>query len=221
MVFGKLKVLKRKIMNNNSLSSRCNLHFFGPQGSGKGTQTEILAAKVNFKIISAGKLFRIRSQQKDEFATHLKNILDEGLLVPLGIFERVLEDAVIQEKTAKGFIFDGAMRNLEQLKILSTIWPKLNLDNPWIIFLQLTDDEAIKRIGNRLTCNYCGFITSINFHDQIPPICSKCKVGHFIKRSDDTPEAVKERLQIFHQETIKLQPFQDLLHLLHHFLSSF
>lgn len=196
---------------NKQLQLRQNLHFFGPQGSGKGTQAAMLAEKLNFKLISAGKLFRSRSRKNDEFAIHLKKVLDEGLLVPVGIFERVLEEAIIEAKDALGFIFDGAMRNLEQVEILATIWSKLDLADPWIIYLKLSDNEAIKRIGNRLTCDHCGFITSVNFHQQIPAICPKCQIGHFIKRSDDTLEAVKERLQIFHQETkVVINYFQKL-----------
>lgn len=185
----------------NSNRRRLNLHFFGSQGSGKGTQAEILADKLGLKLISVGKLLRERANQKDRFAIHLKKILNQGVLIPIGIFERVLEEAINEEKSAQGFVFDGAMRNIEELKVLSDIWPKLNLDDPWIIVLKISDDLTKERIINRLTCDNCGFITSIKFLVPSSKNCPKCQIGHLKKRSDDTIEAVEERLSIYHKET--------------------
>lgn len=186
-------------MNNK----RLNLHVLGPQGSGKGTQSEILASKLDIVHIATGQLFRNRSKAGDEYAKHLKNILDAGKLVPVGIHERALEDEIAKHEKANGFVFDGAMRNIKQVKILESIWKKLNLDIPWIIVLEIDDKESIRRIETRRTCSKCGNIAIASNIDVKNIKCDQCG-GNMVQRTDDTAEGITKRLQIYHSETLPI-----------------
>ena len=177
---------------------RTNLHMLGPQGSGKGTQSEILAKKTDFIHISAGDLLRKRTLIDDEFAHHLKNILDSGELVPFGIIERVHEEKISLYPDTVGFIFDGILRNLEQTNAMTNLWKKLKLDEPFLIVLEISDAQSIERLNKRRVCPKCGFIAIAQSNAEL--ICKRCGTK-MIQRSDDTKEAILNRLEIYHQET--------------------
>lgn len=177
---------------------KINLHLLGPQGSGKGTQSEILAKKLNFKHISVGDLLRKRATVKDDFAKDLKRKLDAGELVSDEIVKGLLEKAINQHQDFQGYIFDGTLRNLNQTKFLHSFWSETGLEEPFLIVLEIADDEAIKRISKRRVCPKCNFITFTVDEDQL--ICPKCGT-QMIRRSDDTTEAIQNRLKIYHNNT--------------------
>lgn len=178
---------------------KTNLHLLGPQGSGKGTQSEILAHKLGFLHISAGDLLRKKILSNNQFAHHLKAILDSGKLVPFGIIERVNEEEIKKYPGVEGIIFDGVLRNIDQVQAMSGLWSKLKLDEPLLVVLEISDEEAVKRISKRRVCPKCNYISFSNNNET--KICPKCGET-MIQRSDDTTEAILSRLKIYHQETI-------------------
>lgn len=177
---------------------KTNLHLLGPQGSGKGTQSEILADKLGFLHISAGDLLRKRILLDDKFADHLKAILDSGKLVPFGIIERVHEEEIARHPNVKGVIFDGVLRNTDQVQVMSGLWSKLKLDEPLLVVLEISDEEAVRRINKRRICPKCSLIGIFNNTKTV--ICPKCGET-MVQRSDDITEAVLNRLKIYHRET--------------------
>lgn len=191
------------------LKLKTNLHLLGPQGSGKGTQSEILAQKLDFKHISVGDLLRKRTAVSDDFAKNLKRQLDAGELASDEIVKDLLEKAINQHQDFQGYIFDGTLRNLNQTKFLHSFWSTTALDEPFLIVLEISDKEAIKRISSRRICPKCNFITFTASEDDL--VCPKCGTL-MVKRSDDTPEAIQTRLEIYHNNTEPVISYFQSLH---------
>lgn len=163
-----------------------NIILLGAQGSGKGTQAQLLKDKYNLVHVSTGDLLR---ETKDE---KIKQQMKEGKLVS---DEQMI--ALIKEKLAsetKGAILDGFPRTLAQAEALDEI---TQIDA--VIELKLTDEEALKRLAGRKTCRNCKAI----YGAENPPKqnkCDKCN-GEIYQREDDKPEAIKKRLERYHEET--------------------
>jgi adenylate kinase len=167
--------------------------LIGPQGSGKGTQAKLLSEKFKIPHISAGDLLR---NAKGELKEKLDSFMDKGELVPDELILEILKKRLEEKDCTNGFILDGFPRNLEQAKLLDSITA---ID--FVIEITLEDKTAIKRISNRLTCKKCGAIYNMQTKpSKLDDKCEKCN-GELIVRQDDTPDAIKKRLKIYHEET--------------------
>ncbi len=200
-------------INNKNVYENYPLRIIilGPQGSGKGTQAELVKEHYNLLHIDMGSELRKIENQNNELAKKIKEIIDKGDLVPdeitLKIFEKKLQELKSSEKKYKGFISDGFPRNEKQLKLLNK-----NLGDVFNIalYIKISDEEAIKRISKRRIC-YCNdkeIILSIDDVEKIKE-CEKnnCKIIH---REDDKEEAIKHRLELYHKETeLLLRDFYD------------
>lgn len=169
------------------------LIFVGPQGSGKGTQAKIISEKIGFPHISTGDLLR---NVKGALKEKVDEVINAGNLVDDELMLEVLKESITSDY-ALGFILDGFPRNLKQAEMLDEI-----IDIDKVILIDISDEEAIKRISGRRNCNKCGKIYNVN---KVPKpkndnICDDCKEELF-QREDDTEIAVKKRLEIYHNDT--------------------
>jgi adenylate kinase len=173
-----------------------NIVLFGPQGSGKGTQAELLASKYNLPILATGDIFRREIKNETELGRKVTSLIKEGNLVPDEITNEIVLSELQKEKYKNGFILDGFPRNMIQLK-------ELEKENALthVFELEINDEEVIKRMGTRRICEKCGAIYSLGVK---PPkqesVCDSCG-GALILRGDDKPEAIQKRLDIYHKET--------------------
>lgn len=183
--------------------------IFGPQGSGKGTQAELIARRHGWPYISTGDIFRYHLKNKTDLGKKASEYMDQGQLVPDELTNQIIEDRINQPDCAVGFVLDGYPRNKTQLEFLDGI-----TDIDFAIVISISDEEAIKRLGGRLACK-CG----LSYHFEFNPpkkdgVCDKCGDKLF-KRDDDTPKAIEKRLEIYHQETeplLKIYQEQGILH---------
>jgi adenylate kinase len=171
-----------------------NFLFFGPQGSGKGTQAAIFAKKQSLCHISSGEMLRnYQGPLKSEIEFHLNS----GNLIPDALMIKIVRERINKGDCKSGFILDGFPRNLAQSKELDKI---AKIDNAFLI--EISDEESIKRLSERRVCSKCG--ANYNLQTQPKPIdekiCDKCQ-GELIKRKDDNEEAIKQRLKTYHDET--------------------
>lgn len=170
--------------------------LFGPQGSGKGTQTEMLAKKYKFNILATGDFFRKEIREGSDLGNLAKKFIEKGKLVPDVVTNRVIFDELKQNKYSKGFILDGYPRNLNQLDFLEK-----NFGLDIIIQLDIDDKTVLKRLGGRRICPKCGAIYHL---ENKPPkedgVCDNCGTKLAV-RSDDRPESIKKRLGIYHGQT--------------------
>ena len=169
--------------------------ILGPQGSGKGTQADMLEKELGIVKISTGDIFRKNIKEQTELGKQVKEILDAGQLVPDELTNKIVEDRLKQPDARSGFILDGFPRNLEQAKALDNMTEITHVLEVWI-----SDEEAVRRIGGRRSCS-CGAVYHLVYNPpKDPEKCDKCGEKLFI-RDDDKEEAIKKRLEIYHEQT--------------------
>lgn len=177
--------------------------IFGPQGSGKGTQAELIARRHNLPYISTGDIFRYHLKNQTELGAQVVEYINQGNLVPNELTNKIIKDRIQQPDCEVGFVLDGYPRNKNQQQYLKDI-TSIDL----AIVIEVYDEEAIKRLSGRLACK-CGLSYHIDFNPpKIKDQCDKCGGGLF-KRDDDKPEAIKQRLSLYHSETEPIFDFYD------------
>lgn len=149
--------------------------IIGPQGSGKGTQAQMLSKAFDFVHISIGDIFRWNMTHHTKLAARVTRIMNEGRLVPDEIVEEVVRQRLEQHDWNFGFVLDGFPRTRLQADYLFENW---NLDKA--IYLDIPEDVVFDRVMSRV---------------------AQGKGGGFTKRLDDNPEALKIRLREFHDKT--------------------
>jgi adenylate kinase len=150
-----------------------NLIILGPQGSGKGTQAKLLSEKFGLKHISSGDLLRAEAESGSAKGKIIGNILASGALMPFDTVLEVLEPAILS--STSGFILDGTPREVSQAEYLDSflVERKINIDK--VILLNIPREESLSRLAKRAALE---------------------------GRSDDTPEAINERLALYENETL-------------------
>lgn len=126
-----------------------NLVFFGKPGAGKGTQAAIIKEKFNLVHLSTGDLFRYNMKNDTPLGQLAKSYIDAGNLVPDQVTIDMLEDAVLKNKDAKGFIFDGFPRTDAQAEALDALMARLEMKIDATIALEAEDDILVERLLNR------------------------------------------------------------------------
>ncbi len=180
-------------------SKRLKAVIFGPQGSGKGTQGTLLAERLNIPLIGAGDLFRAEMAENSTLGHLVNQYVNQGLLAPDELVNAVMARYLKKADLSRGFILDGYPRNVEQATYLDRLLP-INL----VIQLKIDDTEVVRRLSGRLQCPHC---KSVYHEVEAPPvkkgICSLCG-QQLIKREDDKPEIIKQRLKAYHYMTAPL-----------------
>lgn len=172
--------------------------MLGPPGAGKGTYATRLAPKLGIPTISTGELLRA-SREDIEFGETIKKYQDSGDLVPDEIVIQILKKRLEKDDAKNGFILDGFPRTLKQAKALEKI-SKIDV----VINLSVSEEILIKRLSSRRQCKKCGEIYNLLYlKPKVEGICDKCG-GELYQRDDDKPEAIKERLKIYHEKTAPL-----------------
>ncbi len=175
--------------------------LFGPQGSGKGTQAEMLVKKFGIPQISTGNILRENIEKGTELGKLANGYIVKGNLVPDNVILGLIADRLAKPDTKKGFILDGFPRNMTQAEGLAKI-----TDVDVVIEIKVSDEESIKRISGRRTCK-CGAVYHVVYNPpQVPEVCDKCS-GRLFQREDDKEDAIRKRLSIYHAETEPLVEF--------------
>lgn len=175
--------------------------MFGPQGSGKGTQAEMVEKEYGIPAISTGNLFRIAVKKGTKWGVEVKKYMDKGELVPDEVTNNLIVERLEENDCSRGFVLDGYPRNIDQLGFIEKIV------NPTHVFnIKISDKEAVERLQGRLSCS-CGMV----YHKVYNPPkenmkCDECG-GALYARADDTPEAIRNRLKIYHEQTEPLLSF--------------
>jgi len=172
--------------------------FLGPPGAGKGTQAERLAEDLKIKKISTGDILREAVAKGTELGQRAKSYMERGELVPDEIILGIIEEAINDEE---GFILDGFPRNINQAKALDEMLSRKGLNITHVIFLDVPDEEIIKRIAYRRVCLKCGAVYNLIFN---PPkedeTCNNCG-SKLVQREDDREEVVRKRLEVYRGST--------------------
>lgn len=166
--------------------------IIGAPGSGKDTQAEFLVDALGYQIVSTGQLARILAGHNEK----VHELLKKGEFLPDTVIEDELISAFVLLPDEQPVIIDGYPRTLEQAKKLGKILEENGRKIDKVIYISVTEAEAIKRIGKRRECLSCGHFTSVEKGEK----CPECG-GRLTTREDDKPEAVKKRFKLFHEKT--------------------
>lgn len=176
--------------------------FLGPPGSGKGTAASRIAPKFEIPHISTGELFRENIKNKTPIGLKAQKFMEKGELVPDEIVIEMLKERLAKDDCKKGFILDGFPRTILQAEMLQKL-----TDIKIVVNMNVTDDVIIKRLSSRVCCSKCGEVYNlIGLPTKQKGICDKCK-GEVIRRKDDEPEVIKDRLKIYQEQTQPLINF--------------
>lgn len=177
-------------------------NLLGAQGSGKGTQAKALLERFDFIHFDAGEALRQIRAEGSPLGKKIASHIDKGQRVPPTLIADVTLKALIDRPKDKDILFDGLLRSLAELKVQHEIFEKLDLPLPVILFLDLDEKTAIERITKRRICIGCGVRRIIMTEDQVEA-CQRCG-GHLETRHDDTPEALRHRLDWYNRDTLPL-----------------
>jgi adenylate kinase len=176
----------------------------GAQGSGKGTQAELLSQTLGVPHIASGDLFRKAIDEKTELGIKAKAYIDRGELVPDALTVTMVVKRLEEPDCSQGVLFDGFPRTVAQAKVLDKGLQEVGKQIDLAIYLQVPREELLKRLSGRYICRAKQHVYNINTHP--PRVEGVCDIdgSELYQRSDDTGEAVQKRLDIFFNETIRL-----------------
>ena len=184
-----------------------NIIMLGAPGAGKGTQAKMIADKYGVPHISTGDIFRANIKNGTELGMEAKKYMDQGLLVPDELTVRILLDRVAQDDCKNGYVLDGFPRTIPQAEVLDSELTKLGDHIDYAINVDVPDENIVKRMSGRRACLTCGATYHI---EHVPPkkegICDVCG-SELVLRDDDKPETVKNRLNVYHEQTQPLIDF--------------
>ena len=176
----------------------------GAQGSGKGTQAELLSQTLGVPHIASGDLFRKAIDEKTELGIKAKAYIDRGELVPDDLTVTMVVKRLEEPDCSQGVLFDGFPRTVTQAEVLDKGLQEVGKQIDLAIYLQVLREELLKRLSGRYICRAKQHVYNINTHP--PKVAGVCDIdgSELYQRSDDTGEAVQKRLDIFFNETIRL-----------------
>ena len=181
-----------------------NLILIGAQGSGKGTQADLLAGELGAPHISSGDMFLQAQAEQTELGLKAKAYLDRGELVPDDLTVAMVLNRLAMPDAAQGFILDGFPRTVAQEQALEEGLQKVGRQIDLAIDLDVPREELLKRLSGRYICRANQHV--YNIYTRPPKTPGVCDIdgSPLYQRSDDTGEAVQRRLDIFFSETIQL-----------------
>lgn len=166
------------------------LTIIGPPGSGKSSQADLLAKKLRLKHIEIGDLLRKEIRKGTKLGKKVKNIIDNGNLVPCNLVWNIAK-----KEFNKNYILDGFPRDLIEAKLLDN---HANLNAA--IFIHVNNKEILKRLTNRWYCS-CGMnYNSLMNKPKKDHICDKCS-RKLLQREDDKSNIIKKRIKVYQKET--------------------
>jgi len=186
-----------------------NILMLGAQGSGKGTQSERLSAKLGIPTISVGHLFRGEIDKNTGLGRTIVSYMDRGDRVPSDIVNQLMSGRLAEDDTMAGVILDGYPRTFDQKDELDKIFAEHGRQLTHVIYLKVPDETSLQRLSGRWVCSNTtceeNYHITFNPPKKDPNKCDKCG-SPLIQRQDDTPDAIRHRLELYHKDT---QPLID------------
>ena len=186
-----------------------NLVLLGPPGSGKGTQGERLNEDLRLPYYATGDILRGAVRDETELGKSAKEYMDRGDLVPDEVIVGVIAERIDSEEARDGFILDGFPRTTPQAEALDAKLEELGRSVGTVLLIDVSDDEVVKRLGGRRTCEANGHVFHVDFNP--PKVEGVCDIdgSPLLVRDDDKPEVIRKRLATYHEKTEPLVTYYD------------
>jgi len=184
-----------------------NLILFGPPGCGKGTHSEEIVKRFSIPAISTGNLFRKHLKEKTPLGQLADSYISAGKLVPDDVTAHMVKDRLEQEDAKNGFVLDGFPRTVPQAEALDTILTNLGRKIDAVVYLQVPDEEIIKRLSGRRFCPTCQNTYHILFNKPKKDGICDLDGTPLIIRKDDCEETIRERLNVYAKQTSPVVDF--------------
>lgn len=175
--------------------------MLGAPGAGKGTQAKKIADKYQIPHISTGDIFRANIKEGTELGKKAKSYMDQGQLVPDELTMELIMDRFQNPDCKNGYVLDGFPRTIPQAEALTEALAKKGDTIDYAINVEVPDENIINRMGGRRACLACGSTYHIVYAPtRVEGICDRCG-EKLVLRDDDKPETVKNRLNVYHNQT--------------------
>ncbi|HEU4706547.1 MAG TPA: adenylate kinase [Solirubrobacterales bacterium] len=186
-----------------------NLVLLGPPGSGKGTQGERLQEDLRLPYYATGDILRGAVREETELGRTAKEYMDRGDLVPDEVIVGVIAERIDSSEALDGFILDGFPRTTPQAEALDAKLGELSRAVTAVLLIDVSDDEVVRRLGGRRTCEANGHVFHVEF--EPPEHEGTCDIdgSKLIVRDDDQPEVIRKRLETYHEKTEPLVSYYD------------
>ena len=180
-----------------------NLILLGAPGAGKGTQAELLVRALSIPAISTGNMLREAMKLGTPLGEQVRQIMDSGMLVPDDVILDLVSNRIAGDDCKNGFILDGVPRTLSQAKALDAAG--IHVDH--VISIEIDDSVIEDRMVGRRVCPNCGASYHVaNNRPKVEGVCDHCS-GELVRRKDDAPETVRDRLAVYHARTEVLKNY--------------
>lgn len=185
-----------------------NIIFLGKPGAGKGTHSSAVSDRLGIPTISTGDLIReiLRSSddQRRDVRNELKKYTSTGKLVPDNFVVNILKNRMDSSDCKSGFILDGFPRNVSQARVLDDMGVVIDK----VIEIDTSDEVIISRMSGRRSCPNCGKVYNVNteMRPKVKGKCDSCD-NRLIQREDDNEETVKNRLEVYEEQTFPLKEY--------------
>lgn len=171
--------------------------LLGPPGAGKGTQGDLLAERMGIPKIATGDVLRAAVREGTPMGLAAKSIMDRGDLVPDDVILAIVKDALGAPAASRGAILDGVVRTEAQAAGLQKVLKELGRRLDAVLTFEVPDEELVRRLSGRTVCESC----QTPYTGREPgSACDKCG-GRLVRRKDDEPDAVRNRLAVYQKQT--------------------
>jgi adenylate kinase len=186
-----------------------NLVLLGPPGSGKGTQGERLNEDLRLPYYATGDILRAAVREETELGRTAKEYMDGGDLVPDEVIVGVIAERIDSSEALDGFILDGFPRTIPQAGALDAKLGELGRAVTAVLLIDVSDDEVVRRLGGRRTCERNGHVFHVEFNPPEQEGACDIDGSELIVRDDDKPEVIRKRLETYHAKTEPLIDYYD------------
>ena len=181
--------------------------LLGPPGAGKGTQAKSISNRYSIPHISTGDIFRKNISENTPLGIEAKSYMDNGQLVPDEVTINMVKDRLQQDDCKNGYLLDGFPRTVHQAEALDNFLTDREESIDTALLIEVPKEFILERMTGRRVCPSCGASYHIKFNP--PTNDGKCDLcgSDVIQRKDDTEETVKERLDVYENQTQPLIDF--------------
>ncbi|MBX7118667.1 MAG: adenylate kinase [Gemmatimonadaceae bacterium] len=172
--------------------------LLGPPGAGKGTQGERIAAALGVPKIATGDVLRAAVKAGTPLGLEAKGFMDRGDLVPDAVILGIMKEALAQPAQAAGVILDGVVRTVPQAEGLAQVTREIGKRVDVVLVFDIADELLVARLSGRTTCDKTQKpFTGLTPGQPCPDACG----GTLVRRADDEPEAIRNRLRVYQAQT--------------------